>query len=252
MNSLYEKYLNEGYINENGIKLIYEDNHMIALVKDPGLLSQEDISKEDDILNLLKADLRIRYQKTGEAFVGLVHRLDRNTGGTMVFAKTSKAASRLSLQLREKTFKKGYFAIVEGQITSKEGTLRNTIKKNESLNKMYEDKRGKEAITRYSLVDTNDGTSLLYLEPITGRTHQIRVQLSLFGHPIIGDVKYGYREELGHEIGLWSCCVQCKHVTKEINLLFQSFPMEGEIWKAYPKDIYTNYLDKRGKMYGFY
>ena len=171
------------------LPIIYEDNHVISVVKPGGILSQSDISGETDMLTIIKDDIKVRYEKPGNVFLGLVHRLDRNTGGTMIFAKTSKGASRLSEHLRNKKMYKGYFAIVEGVLEKPKGYLINNLEKNEKDNTVHESKNGKECVLYYETVEVNDGLSLVFVVPITGRTHQIRVQMSLSGHPLLGDTK---------------------------------------------------------------
>lgn len=234
-----------GNTTTNGIKIIYEDNHVISVIKPEGILSQSDISGEKDLLTIIKEDLRVRYNKKGEAYTGLVHRLDRNTGGTMIFAKTSKGASRLSAQLREKQFSKGYFAIAMG-IIRKDGVLENRLLKDPITNRVSESERGKLSTLKYQVIDSKENTTLLFVTPVTGRTHQIRVQLSLYGHPLLGDTKYGYKENSNNMLALWSAIIRCKHVVEDKTLILQSIPEKNAFWSIYPEEAYLNTLNRLG------
>ncbi len=176
-------------------KILYEDNHLVVCYKDYGILSQEDSSKASDMLNLLKDYIKEKYNKPGAVFLGLVHRLDRNTEGVMVYARTSKAASRLSEAIRNNTFNKRYIAVAEGSMDSS-GTLIDKLSKDEKNRKAYIDnKNGKEAILKYTkLLEAKiNGVLVSYveIELVTGRFHQIRCQLANIGHPLFGDTKYG-------------------------------------------------------------
>jgi 23S rRNA pseudouridine1911/1915/1917 synthase len=242
-----EIYRFDGKTTSNEIKIIYEDNHIISVVKPAGILSQGDASQDTDLLSLLKQDLKTRYNKPYDAFVGLVHRLDRNTGGTMVYAKTSKGASRLSKQLRDKEFKKGYFAIVDG-IVKKDGRLTNKLEKDSKTNKVYESDEGKLSILEYKVIDCIGDMSLVFVIPITGRTHQIRAQMAFFGHPLIGDVKYGYKKNMGDFFALWSSCIKIKHVTLDKKLLLQSIPERSNVWSKFKEKTYIDALNEIGDV----
>ena len=163
------------------MKILYEDNHLIVAYKERGILSQKDISNEDDMLTLLKDYIKNKYHKEGNVYLGLVHRLDRNTSGIMVFARTSKAASRLNEQIINNEFHKKYLAIIEGKVDNK-GTLINKIKKDEKLLKAFIGEEGKEAILNYQLIETKEDKSLIEIELITGRFHQIRAQFANINH----------------------------------------------------------------------
>ncbi len=183
------------------LKVLYEDNHLIAVYKPAGILVQGDKSGDISMIEEVKMYLKNKYQKPGNVFLGLVHRLDRNVDGVVLFAKTSKGASRISEQFRNHTVKKEYHAWVHGIVKEKSGTLVNYIKHDENMNfsEVFdtETKNADRAELSCELVKT-EGTSsnaelfsLLKIILRTGRHHQIRAQLSHIGHPIVGDSKYG-------------------------------------------------------------
>lgn len=176
------------------VNILYEDNHIIVCYKDYGILSQSDSSGDMDLLNILKDYIKIKYQKPGNVYLGLVHRLDRNTEGVMVFARTSKAAARLAKQIQTGDFNKEYLAIVEGKLPIK-GELINYLSKDEERRIAYENKSGKKAILQYEVVAESVIDSCLVsavkIKLLTGRFHQIRAQFSLLNRPLYGDVKYG-------------------------------------------------------------
>ena len=173
------------------MEILYEDNHLLVVYKPRGILAQKDISAKTDILTLAKDYLKVKYNKPGNVYLGLIHRLDINTEGIMVLAKTSKAASRLSLEMQNNNFNKEYLAIVEGRVSS--GRLINKLAKNNELRKSYLAPDGKLAILDYECIKYNLGLdySIVRIKLETGRFHQIRAQFSAIGHPLYGDVKYG-------------------------------------------------------------
>lgn len=172
------------------LNVIHETNHYIVVVKPSGILSQEDITKDPNMMDMIKEYLKVKYNKPGNVFLGLVHRLDRMTSGLMVFAKTSKGASRLSLMIREKSFTKKYLCLVEGIINGS-GTLTDKVNFDEKKLKAFIDKSGKEAILNYKVLYHENGNTMLEIELITGRHHQIRLQLSNINRPLVGDTLYG-------------------------------------------------------------
>ncbi|MCM1131309.1 MAG: RluA family pseudouridine synthase [Roseburia sp.] len=172
------------------INILYEDNHIIVAIKPKGVLSQADGSDKEDMLTLLKSYIKEKYQKPGNVYLGLVHRLDLFTSGVMVFARTSKAASRLTNQVQTHTFEKKYLAIVEGNLFGSD-TLKSYLVKNEKEKKSYINSKGQEAILSYTAIDIKENRTLLDISLKTGRFHQIRCQLSSIGHPLYGDIKYG-------------------------------------------------------------
>ncbi len=173
------------------IKVLYEDNHLIAVFKPAGVLSQEDKTGDISIFDEVKKYLKEKYKKPGNVFLGLLHRLDRPVFGIILFAKTSKGASRLSEQFRNHKVEKIYHAIVIGRPEKEKGILTNTLIKDEKLKKSRENSNGQETRLYYETIKSNEKYSLLKIKIETGKFHQIRAQLSLAGFPILGDVKYG-------------------------------------------------------------
>ncbi len=178
------------------LNILYEDNHLIVVYKPKGILSQSDSSDRDDLLNMLKAYIKEKYNKPGNVFVGLVHRLDINTDGIMVYAKTSKAAKRLSDQIQNHKFNKKYNTVVEGILTNNDYIkLKDNLVKDEKIKKSFVSKEGKEAILEYKALKNYriDGFDVTEIDVnlLTGRFHQIRCQMANIGHPLLGDKKYG-------------------------------------------------------------
>ena len=218
------------------LNVIYEDNHIIVVEKPVNIPSQGDKTGDIDMLTLVKQYIKEKYNKPGEVYLGLVHRLDRPVGGVMVFAKTSKAAARLSEQVREKQFKKKYLVIADGKFEKIQGTLKDYLLKNERLNTSKVVKEGtknsKLAILDYEVLKYNEeiDLSLVKINLHTGRHHQIRVQLSNFGHSICGDQKYGTRGR-GKQICLWAYELTILHpITKE-EMVFKVLPQKIGSWK---------------------
>ncbi|USB34851.1 RluA family pseudouridine synthase [Paenibacillus sp. YPG26] len=226
------------------IPILFEDNHLLGIIKPVNVLSQEDASGDPDLLTLLKHDLKERYQKPGNVYLGLVHRLDRPVGGAMIFAKTSKAASRLSEAVRSRSFNKTYLAVVHGSPGVSSGRLEDTLLKDERTNTVrvvpQGTNGGKHAILDYNVLgQLTDGLSLIQVELLTGRSHQIRVQLSHMGCPLYGDQKYGAKlNKPGQQLALWSAYVGFPHpVTKEPVALVSTPPDEFP-WNQWPKSLY--------------
>lgn len=171
--------------------ILYEDNHIIVVYKFPGILSQSDNTKDLDMVSIIKTYLKERYHKPGNVYLGLVHRLDRPVKGVMVFAKTSKAAARLSEQIRNGQMHKKYYAVVEGILKEKEGILENKIEKIDNKKVLIDSPNGKEARLEYKVLKEKDNLSLVDINLLTGRYHQIRLQFSSRNHPLYGDTLYG-------------------------------------------------------------
>ncbi len=222
--------------NEINLKVIYEDNHIIVVEKLANIPSQGDKTGDLDMLTIIKAYLKEKYNKPGNVYLGLVHRLDRPVGGVMVFAKTSKAAARLSEQVREKVFKKKYLVIVNGKFEEKKGTLKDYLLKNERLNKsrVVEEgtKNSKYAELDYEVLkyDKEQNLSLLKINLHTGRHHQIRVQLSSRDHSIYGDAKYNGRGS-ARQLYLWAYELTIQNVISKEEMTFTSIPEKEKAWK---------------------
>lgn len=218
------------------LEILYEDNHIISAIKPYGVLSQADGSDALDMLNLLKEYIKIKYDKPGNVFCGLVHRLDRPTSGVMVFARTSKGASRLSKSIRENEFKKKYFCIIKGNLPKSEGRLADYLIKDEKTNtsKVAPNKPpgSKKAILEYNLVAKNDGLSLLEILLITGRHHQIRVQFKNLGFPLYGDKKYGDYNTRG-ELALFASSISFPHPTKK-----ETVKISAPVPNIYPFNLF--------------
>ena len=218
------------------LKVLYEDNHIIVVEKPVNIPSQGDKTGDIDLLTMVKEYLKEKYQKPGNVYVGLIHRLDRPVGGVMVFAKTSKAAARLSEQVREKQFQKTYLVICNGKMEINKGELQDYLWKNEQKNTSKvvkkETKNSKLAILEYEVLKYEPEINLSVLKILlhTGRHHQIRVQLSSRNHSIYGDQKYGGRGH-GKQIALWAYQLVLQHpITKEW-MTFSSIPEKIGSWK---------------------
>lgn len=214
------------------LKILYEDNHIIVVVKPENILSQKDDTNDLDMLTLIKEYIKKSKEKEGNVYLGLVHRLDRRVGGVMVFAKTSKAASRLSDDIRKHNFNKKYLAIVEGEINDS-GVLVDYLKKVDNR-AIISKEDGKISELKYQVLkkfflDDNICTILL-INLLTGRYNQIRAQLSHFNHPIINDFKYGYKgKNYDDVLGLFCYEISFNHPTKKEKMTFTYQPDWG-IW----------------------
>ena len=202
------------------INIIYEDNHLLVVEKPINIPVQEDDSHDLDFLTMLKQDLKKRYNTPGNVYLGLVHRLDRPVGGIMVFAKTSKAASRLSEQVRTHNLKKGYYAVVCGKIDVR-GHFEDYLLKDKKKNIVAVNENGKKAILDYECVGYKDNMSLVKIDLKTGRSHQIRVQFAHRGYPLYGDQKYNRNASVGNQIALQSYLLSFYHPTTKELLSFE-------------------------------
>ena len=220
-------------IISNGVKILYEDNHLIVAVKPAGVLSQSDGSNAPDMLTILKAYIKDKYNKPGEVYLGLVHRLDRPVSGVMVFARTSKAASRLSEQIRTRKVAKIYRAVVQG-IMKGSGCLDNYILKDASSNTVTVHDRevpgSKHAVLDYKTVKNSDDRSLVEIKLGTGRSHQIRAQFANSGHPLLGDRRYGDTALWDGDIALQAFRLEFDHPTKGDRMVFEISAPECEPW----------------------
>lgn len=234
--------MNREVTNPSNIQIIYEDNHLIAINKRPGDIVQGDKTGDPPLSEILKQFIKKRDKKPGNVFMGVIHRIDRPVSGVVLFAKTSKALSRMNAQLQEKSFHKTYWAIVENKPNPSEGIRINFLKKNESKNKSFasriESKGSKRAELSYSQIAKSDSFFLVEVLPITGRHHQIRVQLASMGCIIKGDLKYGAKRS--NKDG--SICLHAKeldflHPTQKIDIHLVAEPPKDELWNFFVNKV---------------
>jgi 23S rRNA pseudouridine1911/1915/1917 synthase len=225
------------------LEVLYEDNHCLAVNKAAGMLSQGDASGAACLVDVVENYLRVRYQKPGNVYVGLLHRLDRPTSGVVLLAKTSKAAGRLSEQFRAGAIKKVYDAIVEGVPLEREGVWTDILAKDPALNRSTVTSGdaidGKAARVAYRVVETWGRFSRLEMRPETGRSHQLRVQLSERSLPIVGDRKYGAKSKLfaadGHpRIALHARSIRFEHPTRREEILVEA-PWPADWPRSWPR-----------------
>ena len=230
----------EGYTPE--FTILYEDNHILVVLKQQMTACCPDESKDDNLLDQIKKYIKIAYNKPGNVYVGLVHRLDRPTGGVMVYAKTSKAASRLSEQMRNGDFEKEYHAVLVGSLKTKKQTLKHYLKKNAITNTVYvcgqTVEGAKYAELVYEVLEEVNGLSFVKVKLHTGRSHQIRVQLSHIGAPIYGDMRYGGPNAVKGNLALFATSLAFSHpVTKE-RLVFKVEPPKDKApWKLFDTSV---------------
>ncbi|MGI6701027.1 MAG: RluA family pseudouridine synthase [Christensenellales bacterium] len=234
--------MDDGIIIYENIKIIYEDNHILVVVKPQNIPTQGDSSGDKDILTYLKEYIKEKYDKKGEVFLGIVHRLDRPTGGVMVFAKTSKAAERLFYSMKEGDFEKKYLAVVHGAPKEKQNKLVHYLIKNERRNIVQvapmTSESAKRAELDYKVLNEKEDLSLVMIKLITGRSHQARVQMSTIGAPIVGDVKYG-KKIIKSNLALWATEIKFTHPTLKEKMTFRVYPPEDEYpWNLFDLDIY--------------
>ena len=195
------------------IKVLYEDNHLIAVLKPINVPTQKDSSNDIDMVSLVKDYLKKKYNKPGNVYLGLLHRLDRPVSGVLLFAKTSKAAERMTKEIKNHNVRKTYYAVVEGKV-DKKGTFIDKLLKDEKTNFVRVSYKGKEAKLEYELICYKNNYSLVKINLITGRSHQIRVQFSSRGYPLYGDQRYNKKDK--NQIALFSSSIEFTHpVTKE-------------------------------------
>lgn len=204
-------------------EILYEDNHIIVAIKPAGVLSQADGQDAPDMLTLLKAYIKEKYDKPGNVFLGLVHRLDRPTAGVMVFARTSKAAARLSEAIKKGLFNKTYLCVIEGKVTPNQGKWQDYLKKDESALKSFvankNESGAKSAALEYRVIQEKEGLSLVEVNLLTGRHHQIRVQFASRGFALIGDHKYGSARGKS-DLALFAQTLRFPHPTTKETLIF--------------------------------
>ena len=206
------------------INILYEDNHLLVVEKKVGVLSQSDGTNTPDMLTILKKYIKEKYNKPGNVYLGLVHRLDKNVGGVMAFAKTSKAARRLSEQIRNREFKKTYLAVCKGILDSN-GKYQDYLKRVGYRSEVSNSKDGKLASLNYQVLAVKDNNSLVKINLETGRHHQIRVQFAYHNHPLLGDEKYGSKGK--YPLALFAYKLEFAHPTTKEILNFTIVPQEG-------------------------
>lgn len=215
------------------LNVIYEDNHLILVEKPVNILSQSDITGDMDMISFVKSYLKEKYHKPGNVYLGLLHRLDRPVGGLMLFAKTSKAAARMTSQIEKHLVKKTYLAIVLGKVSPKNGVLKDYLKRLSNGNTIVASKdHGKYAELSYTVLDykKEENVSFVEIELKTGRHHQIRVQFSSRGFPLCGDQRYGRKDQT--QIALYAYQLEFIHpITKEV-MKFENFP-KGGYWTMF-------------------
>lgn len=221
-------------MNQNKLNVLYEDNHIIVVEKPVNILSQSDDTNDVDMLTLVKDYVKVKYNKPGNVYIGLVHRLDRPVGGVMVFARTSKAASRLSDQVRTHQMKKKYMAIVtNGNTLKDEDTLVDYLFKDSNNSTIVDRKKGKESILSYKVIDRckDENLSLVDINLKTGRHHQIRVQFASRGHHLYGDQRYGIQDR--EQIALYAYKLEFMHPTKNEKMVFILKPKKCNKWNLF-------------------
>ena len=208
-----------------GVEWLYEDNHLLGLFKPAGLLSQADRTGDPDVVTLARDYLKTKFNKPGNVYVGLVHRLDRPASGTMVLARTSKAARRLSHAFRKRQVRKKYFAVLEGRLTG-QGELQDAIRKDPRTGRVSVDPvRGKEATLNYRVLGGIGHETLVEIILITGRPHQIRCQFAQRGFPVVGDMRYGATREFdGRNLALHCIELAFKHPVRPETTLIRAAP----------------------------
>ena len=219
-------------MSEEKLEILYEDNHIIVVLKPQNLASCPDESGDDNLLDRVREYIRTSCNKQGNVYVGLVHRLDRPTGGVMVFARTSKAAGRLGEQMKTGDFEKKYLTVLVGSPNPASGKLTGYLKKNTVNNMVYLCPQGtdgaKLAVLEYCTVEERAGLALVKVRLHTGRSHQIRVQMAGISHPVYGDMRYGGEKAVKGKLALWAYSLAFTHpVTKE-RMRFMSEPPAGE------------------------
>ena len=215
----------------NNLNILYEDNHIIVVEKIINIPSQADSSKDLDMVTLIKQYLKEKYNKPGNVYLGLVHRLDRPVGGIMVFAKTSKAAARLTESIKNHELKKKYYAVVRGYLKEKKKVLKDYIIKDKNNNAVI-DRNGKYAELAYTVLKEKDNLSLVDIDLLTGRHHQIRIQFKNINHPLYGDQRYGIKDK--KQIALYAYNLEFIHPVKKTKMKFKLNPTNS-FWDKWLK-----------------
>lgn len=225
---------------DNNLTVLYEDNQIIVVVKPQNVPTQADSSGDKDLLTMIKEYVKEKYDKPGEVYIGLVHRLDRPTGGVMVFARTSKAAARLQEQMKTGLFEKKYLAVTVGVPRDRQGRLSQYLVKDEKNNMVRvvpaAVEGAKKAELEYKVLEIAGSVALVDIRLITGRSHQARVQMQSLGTPIFGDAKYGGDKlAKGHNLALWAYELRFYHPVNKNPFVFKVFPPTDEVpWNVFP------------------
>lgn len=225
-------------MQKDDLIVLYEDNHVIVVLKPQNVPSCEDETKDKDLLTVIKEHVKEKENKQGNVYVGLVHRLDRPTGGVMVYAKSSKAAARLSEQMQNGDFEKKYAAVLAGELKTKRATLTNYLKKNPINNMVYVcppvTEGAKFAELEYDVLEEKSGLTLALIKLHTGRSHQIRVQMANVGAPVYGDMRYGGEKAKKGKLALWAVSLSFTHPVSKERLCFKIQPPADIIpWKYF-------------------
>ena len=225
-------------MQKDDLIVLYEDNHVIVVLKPQNVPSCEDETKDKDLLTVIKEHIKEKENKQGNVYVGLVHRLDRPTGGVMVYAKSSKAAARLSEQMQNGDFEKKYAAVLAGELKTKRATLTNYLKKNPINNMVYVcppvTEGAKFAELEYDVLEEKSGLTLALIKLHTGRSHQIRVQMANVGAPVYGDMRYGGEKAKKGKLALWAVSLSFTHPVSKERLCFKIQPPANLIpWKYF-------------------
>ena len=218
----------------NKLEVLYEDNHIIVVVKPYNVLSQGDNTNDLDMVNVIKNYLKEKYSKPGNVYLGLVHRLDRPVGGLMVFAKTSKAATRLSLSIKNHEFRKTYLAVIHGTDLDNEGCFTDYIvKKSDNSSYITDKNNGKMCQLFYKILQKREdkNLSLVEIDLKTGRHHQIRVQFASRGYPLYGDQRYGKNDK--KQIALFAYKLEFVHPVKKEKMTFEKKPLNEGVWELF-------------------
>ena len=225
---------------DNNLTVLYEDNQIIVVVKPQNVPTQADSSGDKDLLTMIKEYVKEKYDKPGEVYIGLVHRLDRPTGGVMVFARTSKVAARLQEQMKTGLFEKKYLAVTVGVPRDRQGRLSQYLVKDEKNNMVRvvpaAVEGAKKAELEYKVLEIAGSVALVDIRLITGRSHQARVQMQSLGTPIFGDAKYGGDKlAKGHNLALWAYELRFYHPVNKNPFVFKVFPPTDEVpWNVFP------------------
>lgn len=222
--------------------IVYEDNHIIVVLKPQMVACCPDESGDDNLFDSVKRYIKNTYNKQGNVFLGLVHRLDRPTGGVMVFAKTSKAAARLSEQMKNGGFEKRYLCVLCGTPANKKATLENYLRKNSVNNTVYvctqTEEGAKFASLDYEVKEEKDGLALAEVNLHTGRTHQIRVQMASINCPLYGDMRYGGNRAVKGRLALWAYSLRFTHPTTGEKMRFEiEPPKDADAWKLFKIEV---------------